>query len=132
MLEHMILYLQYAISSLIELVQERVPNKLQSPGPREAAAGIHIPNRSIILGLWCHFANFCALPFLPAPLCHIPSPTLLSPSRSSASQAAAIPPAVGAESREGSPSSYSRVSPGSQHQHSREVEMGMCLSPDAA
>lgn len=90
MLEHMILYLQYTISFLIELVQERIPNKLQSPGPQEAAAGIHIPNRSIIFGPWCNFTNFPALPFLPAPVCHIPSQTLLSPS-CSALPAARLP-----------------------------------------
>lgn len=65
MLEHMILYLQYTISFLIELVQERIPNKLQSPGPQETAVGIHIPNRSIILGLWRNFTDFLTLPFSP-------------------------------------------------------------------
>ena len=48
MLEHMIRCLGYTISFLIELVQESIPNKFQSAGLLLAAAGIHIPNRSII------------------------------------------------------------------------------------
>lgn len=51
MLEHVILYLQYTISFLIELVQESLPKKFQSAGLLLAAVGINIPNRSVILGL---------------------------------------------------------------------------------
>lgn len=51
MLEHRNRYLRYTISFLIELVQESIPNKFQSVGLLLAAAGIHIPNRSMILGL---------------------------------------------------------------------------------
>lgn len=62
MLEHVILYLQHTISFLIELVQESIPNKLQSAGRLLAAVGVHIPNRPIILALSCDVANFPATP----------------------------------------------------------------------
>lgn len=78
MLEHMILYLRYTISFLIELVQESIPNKFQSAGLLLAAVGIHIPSRSIILGLWCNFPNFPAplFPLVPSGASSItPSPS---------------------------------------------------------
>jgi hypothetical protein len=70
MLEQRALYLQYTLSFLIGVVQESIPNKFQSAGLLLAAAGINIPNRSIIPGLQCNFPNSQCFPWTSSPTLH--------------------------------------------------------------